>query len=249
MTVVSCLSLCASKGFEYAGLEYRQECYCGDKPPPYERLREEQCDAPCAGGTGGSGEAKCGGALSLSVYRQSPLPPPSSLSSPADLSRPLVCLVMMLKNEAHTIAHTLRSIRDAVDCWVVLDTGSDDGAPALIQTWFDSNPSALLGKPVPGKMFFEPFVDYGATRCGEKKTMGRSIARSRGGSESLRNDELPSCARPFLPHRHLTLTFTLPLCASAAATALARMLRASCRRPPGTACSSWARRRSTRFSL
>ena len=155
MTVSSCLSKCASLGFEYAGLEYRSECYCSARPPPYERLREEQCATPCGGG----GAASCGGALSLSVYRQAPVVAPSF-----DAARPLLCLVMILKDEAHTVAATLGTVHSVVDCWVILDTGSTDGTPRVIEDWFAANPSERTGKVVPGQLFHEPFIDYGATR-------------------------------------------------------------------------------------
>ena len=169
MTVPMCLGQCASLGFEFAGLEYKHECYCGSRPPPYEKLEESACTTVCGGG----GEGFCGGALSLSVYRQ-PVTRPTF-----DSDRPLLCLVMILKNEAHTVANTLRTVVHHIDCWVILDTGSDDGTPQVITRFFQDNPGRAAGgkaadagssggtaeaKPVPGRLFSEPFIDYGATR-------------------------------------------------------------------------------------
>ena len=62
---------------------------------------------------------------------------------------------MILKDEAHTIANTLNAVKDHIDCWHILDTGSTDGTPDKIK--------ALLAH-VPGHLYTEPFVDYGTTR-------------------------------------------------------------------------------------
>ena len=70
-------------------------------------------------------------------------------------TRPLVCLVMILKNEAHTIATTLRSVRDHVDCYHILDTGSTDGTARVI---------AEHMKGLNGGVYNATFIDYGATR-------------------------------------------------------------------------------------
>ncbi len=61
----------------------------------------------------------------------------------------------MSDTEAHTILNTLNSVKDHVDCWHILDTGSTDGTQAKIR-------EAL--KKLPGQLYEEPFVDYGATR-------------------------------------------------------------------------------------
>jgi glycosyltransferase involved in cell wall biosynthesis len=157
MTVAKCLNKCASLGFKYTGLEYKHECYCGSVPPKYEKLKDEQCRTPCGGG----GEDFCGGALSLSVYEQ-------KVEQPTfDKDRPLVCLVMILKNEAHTVLNTLRTVKDYIDCWQILDTGSTDGTQKAIRTYFNENASklpSLRGQTVPGEIYEEMFVDYGVTR-------------------------------------------------------------------------------------
>lgn len=157
MTVDQCLQKCAALGFRFTGLEYKHECYCGAAPPKYEKLKEEQCQISCGGG----GPGYCGGALSLSVYEQKVTPPTF------DQARPLVCLVMILKNEAHTVVNTLRTVKDAIDCYQILDTGSTDGTQKVIRTFFQENPSQLTemkGRIVPGDIYEEKFIDYGATR-------------------------------------------------------------------------------------
>lgn len=72
---------------------------------------------------------------------------------PAD--RPLLGLVMIVKNEAHGIAETLRSFKPAIDCWTVLDTGSTDGTQEIVRRELADLPGALLE---------EPFVDFSTTR-------------------------------------------------------------------------------------
>jgi glycosyltransferase involved in cell wall biosynthesis len=65
---------------------------------------------------------------------------------------------MILKNEAHTILATLRTVKDVVDCWYILDTGSEDGTQDIIEEFMAKEPA------LPGRLFEEPFIDYGATR-------------------------------------------------------------------------------------
>src|SRR3954466_735991 len=71
------------------------------------------------------------------------------------MSKPLLELVMMVKNEADNIAAVIESIRPYIDRWTILDTGSTDGTLKKIHE--------AVGT-VPGDLFCEPFVDYGQTR-------------------------------------------------------------------------------------
>jgi glycosyltransferase involved in cell wall biosynthesis len=154
LTVEKCLSICDSRGFAYAGIEYASECYCS-KYPPLDKLQldKNRCNMDCAGAVDDQGR-KCGGASALSVYHNSAVQSPSD---PAELSRPLLCLVMILKNEAHTILDTLKTVWQIIDHWIILDTGSTDGTQKVIQDFFAE-------KRIPGKLFQEEFVDYGFTR-------------------------------------------------------------------------------------
>ena len=145
LTLERCYALCTSRGFQFMGAEYGNECYCSKHPPIYEKLDDSRCMMPCAGNPG----QDCGGIKSMSVYKS-----PSKPAPPVD-SRPLVALVMILKDEAHTILDTLQTVRDHVDRWFILDTGSTDGTQDIVKDYM---------KKVPGKLFEEPFVDYGATR-------------------------------------------------------------------------------------
>ncbi|WP_437314973.1 glycosyl transferase [Sorangium sp. So ce385] len=71
------------------------------------------------------------------------------------MPRPLLALVMIVKDEAPSIRETLASVRPHIDRFTLLDTGSTDGTQALAA-------AALEG--VPGDLVEEPFVDFGATR-------------------------------------------------------------------------------------
>jgi hypothetical protein len=150
MTVQMCTNQCDQLGFEYVGLEYKSECYCSKSPPLYEQLKEEQCNIEC-GGAIGKNQPKCGGGNALSVYRNKGKQQYKyqykctyqynnvhiefmycivlfviclDVRPPLDDGRPLLCLVMILKNEAHTILNTLKIVKPFVDCWHILDTGS-----------------------------------------------------------------------------------------------------------------------------
>lgn len=49
--------------------------------------------------------------------------------------RPLLSLAMIVRNEAHTLARCLESVRDVVDQMVIVDTGSTDGTIALAKAY------------------------------------------------------------------------------------------------------------------
>lgn len=69
--------------------------------------------------------------------------------------QPLLGLVMIVKDEAHGIEETLKSIKPYVDRWTILDTGSIDGTQAVIRR---------VMKDVPGYLYEQPFVDFSTTR-------------------------------------------------------------------------------------
>ena len=62
---------------------------------------------------------------------------------------------MIVKDEAEGIAETIRSVRDVVDFYTIVDTGSTDGTQEIISECFGSTP---------GEIVQEPFVDYATTR-------------------------------------------------------------------------------------
>jgi len=65
MTTEKCLTFCTSKGYQYAGTEYSQECYCGAQPAAAAaKVAESDCQTPCKGNT----TQPCGGGSRLNVY-------------------------------------------------------------------------------------------------------------------------------------------------------------------------------------
>jgi tetratricopeptide (TPR) repeat protein len=69
--------------------------------------------------------------------------------------KPLLGLVMIVKNEAARIADVLDTYKDIIDHWTVLDTGSTDGTQDIIR-------HELAG--IAGELHEEPFVDFATSR-------------------------------------------------------------------------------------
>lgn len=67
----------------------------------------------------------------------------------------LLCLVMILKDEAHTISKTLLSVMPAIDRYSILDTGSTDGTQDLIRD---------VMKGVSGVVHEGEFTNFAETR-------------------------------------------------------------------------------------
>jgi len=66
LTVELCQQYCASKGYQYAGLEMGNECYCGNSINKGRGLKPaSECNAGCVGNP----LQKCGGPWRLSLYR------------------------------------------------------------------------------------------------------------------------------------------------------------------------------------
>ena len=66
MTVPMCLAFCQSKGYQYAGVEYSNECYCDNSLSNGASLSltSSTCNMPCSGDS----TTTCGGPSSLSLY-------------------------------------------------------------------------------------------------------------------------------------------------------------------------------------
>jgi glycosyltransferase involved in cell wall biosynthesis len=71
------------------------------------------------------------------------------------VKRPLLSLVMIVKDEASNIKVTLESVKQYVDRWTIVDTGSTDGTQKIVQEVMNG---------VPGQFIEEPFVDFATTR-------------------------------------------------------------------------------------
>lgn len=72
-------------------------------------------------------------------------------------AKPLVSLLMIVKDERYAIEKTLASTLPYVDRFTILDTGSTDGTQEIIEQL-----STQYG--VSGRVFEEPFVDFSTSR-------------------------------------------------------------------------------------
>lgn len=66
-----------------------------------------------------------------------------------------ICLNMIVKNESHVIRRALDSIKDQIDYWVIVDTGSTDGTQTIIRESL---------KDVPGELFERPWKNFAFNR-------------------------------------------------------------------------------------
>ncbi|KAI0631805.1 hypothetical protein C8Q77DRAFT_1219134 [Trametes polyzona] len=80
MTVESCVSFCSSQHFNFAGLEFAQECWCGNEiANGGTNATETDCNFAC---TGNANEI-CGAGNRLSVYWNGVPPPPPPITVPS----------------------------------------------------------------------------------------------------------------------------------------------------------------------
>jgi glycosyltransferase involved in cell wall biosynthesis len=68
-----------------------------------------------------------------------------------------ICLNMIVKNEAKAIEACLASVKNRIDYWVIVDTGSTDGTQSIIQKFF---------RDIPGELYERPWVDFAFNRNG-----------------------------------------------------------------------------------
>ena len=63
-----CKKICfQDNNFQYAGVQYKHECFCGnDAPPSKYLLPMSQCDLPCSGDP----SQKCGGVWKMNVFKR-----------------------------------------------------------------------------------------------------------------------------------------------------------------------------------
>ena len=63
-TIEICKKLCFEKGYQYAGVEYSKECFCGNYLPQKFAKRQSDCNMDCSGDK----SQKCGGGNRINVY-------------------------------------------------------------------------------------------------------------------------------------------------------------------------------------
>ena len=72
-----------------------------------------------------------------------------------DVERKLVCLNMIVKNEANVIRRCLDSLKYMIDYWVIVDTGSTDGTQDVIRQHMHD---------IPGELHEQPWQDFAHNR-------------------------------------------------------------------------------------
>lgn len=80
---------------------------------------------------------------------------------------PRLCLNSIVRNESARILRMLESVRPHISCYAILDTGSDDGTPEIIEDW------ASLHR-IPGKIGRGKFVDFAQARNDALKLLRES---------------------------------------------------------------------------
>lgn len=68
-----------------------------------------------------------------------------------------ICLVMIVKNEEKIITRMLDSVRNLIDCAMIVDTGSIDNTISKMEKWFESNHLSY-------KIEIEHFVNFSFNR-------------------------------------------------------------------------------------
>ena len=73
MSATGCVNICAN--FQYAGVEYGNECYCGNNPPQFIDYYaiETKCNTKCSGTASTVGS--CGGTWYMSLYTRNSTAP------------------------------------------------------------------------------------------------------------------------------------------------------------------------------
>jgi hypothetical protein len=76
-----------------------------------------------------------------------------------------VCLNMIVKNESSAIQRCLNSVKEIIDHWVIVDTGSTDGTQQIIK-------DCMRG--IPGTLYERPWVNFAYNRT-EALDLARNI--------------------------------------------------------------------------
>lgn len=66
-----------------------------------------------------------------------------------------VCLNMIVKDESRVIQRCLDSVKNLIDYWVIVDTGSTDGTQRIVQDYLHD---------IPGELHERPWVNFGHNR-------------------------------------------------------------------------------------
>src|SRR5262249_42243639 len=77
-----------------------------------------------------------------------------------------LCLNMIVKNEMQNLPRCLGSLVDHIACWVIADTGSSDGTPLFINSFFAS-------RNLPGELHRFQFENFEQAR---NEALARAVA-------------------------------------------------------------------------
>jgi glycosyltransferase involved in cell wall biosynthesis len=80
-----------------------------------------------------------------------------SVNEKIDTKQPSICLVMIVKNESKVIRRCIDSVKDYINYWVIVDTGSTDGTQDLIK-------EIMNEYQIDGELHERPWVDFGYNR-------------------------------------------------------------------------------------
>ena len=79
-----------------------------------------------------------------------------------------ICLNMIVKNESKTLPVLLKTVKEIIDYYVIVDTGSEDGTPELIKKIMDEY-------GIKGEVHHEKWVNFGVNRDQAlKKAVGKA---------------------------------------------------------------------------
>lgn len=73
----------------------------------------------------------------------------------AEPKKKTICLNMIVKNESKVIERCLKSVKNIIDYWVIVDTGSKDGTQTIIQDFM---------KDIPGELHEKPWLNFAHNR-------------------------------------------------------------------------------------
>lgn len=80
-----------------------------------------------------------------------------AMDLPNVVSRPHMCLCMIVKNEEHVVLESLQSVLKYIDYYVISDTGSTDRTKEVIKNFFDKH-------NVRGEIYDTPWKNFGYNR-------------------------------------------------------------------------------------
>lgn len=82
-----------------------------------------------------------------------------------------LCLTMIVKNESQNMVRLLESLKSIIDFVSIVDTGSTDDTPIIIETW-------CMEAKIPYKIHHEPFKNFGYNRTHSARMAKQSFPQA-----------------------------------------------------------------------